>query len=72
MSEEKPVAPTMIASRGMRGFLAALFTAGIMLFPLTIFSWAPSDNLPAIFLTTLLIGFVASQIQERMRELSES
>ena len=72
MKEDQPAAPTLIASREMRGFLAALFTAGTMMIPLSIFAWAPADNLPVIFLAILLLGFIASQIQERLRERSNN
>ena len=60
-------APTLAGNPWIRGFLAALFTAGVATMVLTIFSLVAGPRLPGVFITVLITGVFAAQMQERMR-----
>lgn len=58
---------SMTSRPQVRGFLSALFTAGVVTYVLVIFPLAPMKNLPHLFIVILCVGLIGSQLQERMR-----
>ena len=71
-SPARSTSTTLIRYPLMRGFLAALLTAGLSLIVLTVFDSVVARNLPFVFIVILFTGLFASQLQERMRTLSGS
>jgi len=61
---------SMTARSVVRGFLAALFSAGVSTMLLAVYGLAADRNLPFIFIVILVVAFFGSQIQERMRRLA--
>ena len=65
--ESRSPAPAFTANPMMRGFLAALFTAGMSMVVLMLLSVVTGPDLAYVFIAVLVVAFIGSQLQERMR-----
>ena len=70
-SGSEPNRPSLIRYPLMRGFLAALCTAGFSLLLLASFNFVDPVGLPWTFPIILFCAWFASQLQERMRTMAE-
>lgn len=69
--ETQNATPNITGNPLMRGFLAALFTAGLSTMILATFSVVEGSRLPYVFIIVLVMGVFGSQMQERMRRRSQ-
>ena len=63
--QSESAAPGIVRRRGFRCLLAALFTAGVLVAVVSVFSLVPADGWVMLFLLTLAIAFGSAQVHER-------